>query len=525
MRIDDHEKVYASLFTFSLIIFLINFLIQGRIVFTYSDFYGLIFKLNWPFWLGYFILLVLISFHFSKFAKLDERFVFLTISLLVIYLIGTPFFLEHLPRFEDSWIHSYLPQQIFRNEKVNLAITVYEEYPGSFLFYGLLFQLLPPYHVMKFFPPLFYIVGVSTIYLIAKNLVGGRIAFLTSILYVFFNWTIEDNHISPQFLILALYFLFMLILVKHLNEKKWKMRYFLVLAFIALVINFSHPLTPIFLIFILSAAVVLCKKLRKMIIPVLAVVMVIFVLYELFETTAFFPIFNFVKNFMEILTFGHFSNPTVRFTGMGLLHRRVILGSKISITLFSVALGFFGIKTLNKEKFKTEAKFFFSWAFALLPLMLFLSQVIEGEFYERFALISSLPLAFLSSYFFDKSRTKAVYILIILLALTPLYFFAKHGNEAYQSESLEKLKADCYAFTFGSNCEENMEIVISSLDFDIDLLGIRHVGIVREEVMAISISRNLDVEKVFDLFDAQTEINRMDRYYSTNKAAVYNFLE
>jgi hypothetical protein len=284
-------------------------------------------------------------------------------------------------------------------------------------------------------------------------------------------------------------------------------------------------LTPIFLILILGSVVVTCKKLRWIIFPILILVGVVFTLYETFETTAFVHISRFVRNFIEILSFGHFNNPTVRFTGLGFFHRQINLGSKLAIGFISFVLGFLGLKKLWKQKNKTEAKFFFSWTLALIPLMIVLSQVLEGEFYERFFLISSLPLGFLSSYYLTKNKVRISYIFIIFLILSPLYFFGKHGNEAYQSESLEKLNSDCYAFTFGSDCEKNNEIVISSLDFDIDTLGIIHVGISREEIMAISISRTLEPEDVLVLFDNQTESNHMDRYYSTNKAAVYNFIE
>jgi len=521
---NDCHRMYAIIFTFSLFLFLINFLIQGKILFTYSDVYGLIFKLNWPFWLGYLVLLILILYHFSKFEKIDENFVFLTIFLLMIYLIGTPFFLEHLPRFEDSWSHSFVSQQIFKNEKVKNGITIYEEYPGSFLFYGLLFKLLPTYDIMKIFPPIFYIVGISATYLITKNLVNKKTAFLTSILYIFFNWTVEDNHLSPQFLMLNMYFLFMLILIKYLKESKNRKNYFIVLILFTLAITFSHPLTPIFLIFILGSILIICKKLRRAIIPIFILVAITFFIYETFETTMLVDITKFFKDFIEILTLGRLTNPVARFTGLDFLYRKIILGSKVSIILFSVILGSFGVITLYKEKYSTEAKFFFAWAFALVPLMIFLGQVIHGEFYERFALISSFPLAFLTSYFLIKTRIKTIYILIILLILSPLYFFGKYGNEAYESQSQQKLKVDCYSYIFNSNCEKNNQAVTSWLNLDIELLGSRHAGTTREEVMAISITKNLDVESIFHYINMCTSKNRIDRLYSTNEAAAYAFI-
>ena len=102
------QRIYPILYISSLILFLVNFLIQGQIIFTYSDFYGILFKMDWIFWLGYIVLIILIYFHFKNFKYIDEKFVYFTLLLLVLYLIGTPFFYEHLARFEDTWGHSFL---------------------------------------------------------------------------------------------------------------------------------------------------------------------------------------------------------------------------------------------------------------------------------------------------------------------------------------------------------------------------------------------------------------------------------
>jgi hypothetical protein len=479
--------------------------------------------MSWIFWIGYLLLLILISFQVRYFEKLDKKYSFLTLTLLTVYLIGTSFFNEYLPRYEDTWSHSYLPQEIFRHKKVNIGISIYEEYPGSFLFYGLMFEFLPKYDVMKFFPPLFYIVGLLSIYLLVKNLVNEKLALFTSILYMFFNWTVEDNHISPQFLNLNVYFFLMFVLVKLLDKKQNKKEYLFIIALFTATIVFSHPLTPMFLILILGSIFILNRKLRKEVFPAFVIVLTIFLTYEVYRATTINYIIDYLKEFIQIITSEPSLNKALsRFRGLSFLSRQIILGSKIFLTVFSLIFGNLGMLLLRKKRFGTAANFFFVWAFSLIPFIIIMSQLFGGEFYERFILISSLPLAFLSAYYLEHYNFRATAILIILLVLTFPYFLGKHGNEVFESESLQKLRADCFSFKLDTDCEEKMEIIGSPLNWDIENLGETHFGISREEIIASSIYNDRDLEATFELIEKQAETKKLDRIYSTEESAVYH---
>ena len=116
-----HQKIYAVIFTYSLILFLISFLIQYPFIFSYSNYYGILFKMDLIFWEGYVAVLIMIYFHLINFKKFDEKYVYLSLLILIIYLIGTPFFYEYLPRFEDAWSHSFLGQEMLSIFKSVLA--------------------------------------------------------------------------------------------------------------------------------------------------------------------------------------------------------------------------------------------------------------------------------------------------------------------------------------------------------------------------------------------------------------------
>jgi len=369
---------------------------------------------------------------------------------------------------------------------------------------------------------LFYIIGLLSVYLLAKNLINSKIAILALVLYMLFNWTIEDNHISPQFLNLNLYFILMFIFVKFLNEKNSRKKYIFIIALLAAAITFSHPLTPLFIISILGSMLILTGKLRKKILPVFIIVLAIYLAYELQRSTTFFYIIDYLKNFIQILmSRPSLETATSRFAGLSFLNRQIIFGSKMFLTSFFVIFGLWCILLLRKKKFGTESNFFFAWAFSMIPFILVMSQIFKGEFYERFVLIASLPFGFLTAYALEHYKFKISTIFIILLILTIPYFLGKHGNEAFQSESLQKLNVDCFISRLSTDCEDKMEIVGSPLNWDIENLGKTHFGISREEIMAASIYNDKSLQTIFNLIEKQAEINKLNRVYSTNEAAAY----
>ena len=515
------KQIYTILFIFSLLVFFINLLIQGQIIFTYSDSYGLLFKMNLIYWSGYIILIFLIYFQLKNYENIDKKYSYLTLILLTIYLIGTPFFYERLPRFGDSWAHSFIASEMFRNKQVYNDISIYEDYPGTFLFYGLLYELLPAYHVMKFLPVFLYMVGALSIYLIFKNLSNEKTAFLISIFYMFFNWTVEDNHISPQFLTLTLYLVFIFVLIKFLKDKENKNKYFLLLVLLSAAIVVSHPFTPIFLFFILGSVIVLCKKIRFSLIPVIVILFILFSVYELYITTTLKMLARDISTFIEVLFSGSsFERVTYRLISSQ-FSRQVFLGSRIGITIVSIFLGLMGIRVLYGKKYTTEAKFFLAWAFSLIPFLIFVSQVLKGEYYERFVLISSLPLAALTVYFLSGHKVKPSFIFIFLLVLSPLFFIGKYGNEAFESISTEKMITYCYSHQYNTDCEENSVISPIELNYQLENFGKTYFEVSRESIMASSIYMDETIDSIEKKINDISERNEMDRIYSTSIAGAY----
>lgn len=516
------EKTYSVLLLLSLLLFLSNILIQGPIVFTYNDNYGILFKMGWVHWAGYITSILLVFYHYVRFGNLNSKYVFLTLSLLVLYLIGTPIFYETLPRFEDTWSHSFLAQKMYETGKVKSTGLRYETYPGSFLFYGLLFNFLPNFYVMKFLPILLYILSAVIIFLTFKGMINAKTAFLIVIFYMLFNWTVEDNHISPQFLMLNLYFLFMFATIKIFDRTKKKKEYGFVIILLSLAIVFSHVFTPVFIALILMFTFVLCKNLRKLALPILVLVIVLLLVHETYLATTLKSLIVYMKGLKDIFSIGSmYKNAIYRFAGAESLSRQVFLGSRLTILALSVTLGAMGIRALSKKKYKTGARFIFAWSFSLIPFLILMFLVLKGEFAERFALVSSLPLSVASAYFFTHQKSKLL-ILIFLLVLSPLYFVSKYGNEAFESESLEKLKVDCFVSFFDSNCDEDFIVIDSPLHYDIENLGETHFAVSREEIMSARIYNSYEIDgNVFDFIDKIENERKLNRIYSTNEAWSY----
>jgi hypothetical protein len=515
---NSDQEIYAILFIMTTMLFLGNLLIQGQISFSYSDSLGLISIMGVPFWIGYVLLTVLACFQFSRFDSIGHRYAFLTILLFVMYLILTPFLYEKLPRFEDTWSHSFTAQQMFAEGKVDVGYSIYEEYPGALFLFGQMFSMAPSYLVMQFFPPIFYIFGAFVVFLLFRKLFGGKSALLIVILYIFFNWTVEDNHISPQFLILNLYFLFMYITIKFIDGNTDRRKYFAILGLMAVAIVFSHPLTPLFLIMILGSVFLFCKRYRIGTLAIVVMLLAIFVPYEFFRTTTFSIVAQDVGGFLASLASGSKPGITQRFAATNAA-REMFLASRVGITLISAAMGLAGAIFMHRDGHKTEAKFFFAWAAALIPFTLIVGLVIQGEFYERFALISSLPLAALSVYAINKFKFGFIALLIFLLALYPPYFIGKYGNEAFESVSMEKLNANCYNEYLRTDCASNLVVI------DARLRSVYEVGnvsvISREDIMSNSIFTDNSISGVKATADSLADAQMLSRIYSTNNAWVY----
>jgi hypothetical protein len=411
---------------------------------------------------------------------------------------------------------------MFETGKVVNHLSGYEEYPGSFLLYGVLFQIFPPYLVMKFFPPLFYIVGVIAVYLLFKYFFSSKVSLLISIFYLFFNWTVEDNHLSPQFLMLNIYFIFMFVLIKMVSlPKKYRNPYIFLSFFLIPIIVFSHPGTPIFLILILGSILIFCKRIRTLTFFSLFVfLIVVYSTYTYSQSIYFESYTSHFKEFLELLRSGQLGGATERFS-TNTSNRMIFLASRIEITILSVILGLLGIYRIHKKGYKTESNLLITWSFSMLVFSIFVSVALKGEYYERFVLISSLPLAAVCAYFLNESNFPKITILIILLLISPLYFIAKYGNEAFESVSLEKLKAECFSQNSYDYCDENQEIVNSPLDYNFLFFGSSYFTVSREGILATSIYQNMEQSKVKTELESIVLNNTLDKIYSSNNAMVY----
>lgn len=520
-----NEK-YSTIFVTSLLLFLFNYGIQGPVTFSYSDGYGLISKMGFFYWIGYLGMIFLLYYHFVNFERIDHRYVFLGLSLATIYLIGTPFFYETLPRFEDSWFHSFLAERMYETGKVLSTGNIYERYPGSFLFYGFLLNFIPSYSLMKFFPILFYFIGIIVVFLMFKDMDGPKTAFLITIFYMFFSWTVEDNHLSPQFLMLNLYLVFMFITINLLKNQKSKRGFGVIMIMMALTFAFSHFFTQVFIISTLGASFILVKRLRKGIFPILFLFVGVFLFHEVFFTTV-------LRTFVQGLIVPASDSPTASsptvpsFSSLGSrleseqLSRKIFIRSRLSILGLSMMLGVIGIINMYKQRFRIEAKFIFAWAFSLIPLLIIVFFTSTGEFAERFALVSALPLAVGTGFLFSNRRS-GIWILVFLLALSPVYFVAKYGNEAFESKSLQRLRADCFSMFLELGCEEEMTLMHSPSDYYVEDLGKTHFTVTREEIMAASIYMNYgSTEEILKLIERIEDEEKLIRVYSTNEAWSY----
>ena len=228
-----------------------------------------------------------------------------------------------------------------------------------------------------------------------------------------------------------------------------------------------------------------------------------------------------IKQFFEVLLSGTgFSRSSVRFS-TSMLSRQIFLSTRIGITIFSFIFGLSGLFISYKKGYKLGTKFFLAWIFSMTLFVIFESFVTMGALHERFILISCLPLAALSAYSLIELRAGKL-ILIILLIISPVYFVAKYGNEAFESESVEKLKADCFYACFDSDCEKRQEIVNSQLYSEISkYFGKRDYTTTREEIMAASIYLDKSLDEVVNLIDSYSSDMKLDIIYSTNNAKVY----
>jgi len=411
---------------------------------------------------------------------------------------------------------------MFETGKVVNYLSGYEEYPGSFLFYGLLFQLFPPYLIMEFFIPFFFLVGAVAIYLLFKRFFDTRLSFLVSVLYLFFNWTVEDNHLSPQFLVLNLYFVFMLILVKFLGARKKDKNSYLPFLFLLIpVIVFSHPGTPIFLILILGSMLLLCKRVRSLkFLSVFLFLVLFFMIYNYYLSIYPVSFLRYIRRFLDVLLSREFSGTTERLTTT-FPSRMLFLYCRMGITIFSFIIGSMGIYLLRKRGHKNESNLFVAWAFSMLLFTIFVSLGLKGQYYERLVLISSLPLAAVGAYFIDKSKIPGIMILIMLLVITPLYFIAKYGNEGFESLSLEKLKAECFSHNLYDDCYERQEIVKPIYIYNFEYFGSSHFTVSMESILATSLRQSMRQTDVITELENIALDKKLDKIYSSDSATVY----
>jgi len=314
----------------------------------------------------------------------------------------------------------------------------------------------------------------------------------------------------------------MLLLIKLVSSQKKDKTPYLILSFLFVpVIVFSHPGTPIFLILILSSMLILCKKVRDLrFLSVFIFLIITFISYNYYQSIYSKTYINYVDRFFDALFSGQYAGTTERFVTT-IPSRIIFLLSRIEITIFSFVFGLLGIYFLNKRGYKNEAGLFIAWAFSMVLFTIFVSLSLKGEYYERLVLISSLPLAAVGAYFLEETKVSGRIILIILLLTTPLYFVAKYGNEAFESISLEKLRVDCFSNNFYDNCDEKQEIVNSAFNYDVKSFGYSYYTVSREVILVTSVYQSMEQDKIKIELEKIIADKKLDRIYSSNKAAAY----
>jgi hypothetical protein len=304
---------------------------------------------------------------------------------------------------------------------------------------------------------------------------------------------------------------------KEVNKKN----YLAILMLIIPVIVFSHPGTPLFLMLILISTFIICKKFRT---PTFGFVIMFlltsFLLYNINQSKTFESNIAYIKKFLEIISTGRLPNMAYRFGG-AFLERHVFLVNRTILTSLSLFLGSTGIFYMYRRKFNTAAKFFFSWSFSILLFVLFVGFVLRGEYYERFVMISSLPLAASGAYFLGNVKLSKTLFIPLLIFLSISYFIAKYGNEAFESVSSEKLRADCFYYTSHTYCEELQEVVDTRLYTNLDDFGTTYFHMSREKIMFQAILLNKNLEDVIEAVNIIASNLRLDRVYSNYNAWIY----
>lgn len=230
--------------------------------------------------------------------RVNEPLVFLHIFLLIFMLYGVTTLIEQQPRFSTVYQHAGFTEFIMRTGTVDPYFTAYFNWPGFFIVSAFLTRIAGYHDILSYatWAPIYYnLFYLAPLYIIFTTVtMDKRVIWLGLCIFYLTNWIAQDYY-SPQGLNFFLYLLILAILLKWFKSpvtprqqrkswrrsdwlspfigpiyewltapdppltpvQPWSRRALLVsiVAIFAFMV-FSHPLTPFFVIAVVTVLVV-----------------------------------------------------------------------------------------------------------------------------------------------------------------------------------------------------------------------------------------------------------------------------
>jgi hypothetical protein len=421
--------------------------------------FGLINVLPPVFPLSLFILTICIL--LSCFRK-KELYFLLNLIVLSSAIWGTASFVEHYPRFWDSYYAGYTTDYIMKNGWSTFPLAedfklddFYLQYPGFFILFSIfvkisnieLLRLLKYYPVIAS-PLIFFSVYVLFIKILNKS-IASKMAILT---FLLLNSSIGVNiHFCPQSYGLYLYSIIILILVDLSREK------IMLMLLMLFVLIFTHPLTYFFILLLIIIIYIIYSINFKSLTDPLANInrnrfivflIMIFMSWHIFVATVFFG--RNIRNLLEIIVNAIYWEARV----VSILERRsLFLPSLINqiffISTFAIVGLYFLYQYINKKPIS-----FFNLAWLLTPIIFMFSAIItKGIWVERVDLFGYFPISLLMGFLINniKSKKRFKYLFIIIIII---FLFKALATDYFGENMYLYSEGDMSAYRFSANFSE-----------------------------------------------------------------------
>lgn len=216
--------------------------------------FHLFFNLSICYWVGIFLLILLMLIRIRFVEEISERIIILDIVFLftlTCYYSITAFIYPTI-RYVDSYILFWdLLNPIISEGQFNLLLNHSSMYfiyfNASTIFFSYIFQFnSDPHIISNYFPIIVIFLGAFVTYILALNY-SKKYAIIGGIIFIIFNWSVP--HLAPQdFAYISLFFI--IYLVYTLLNRDTKNSFFLLLLFLTTTI-FSHLLSNFILLYFL----------------------------------------------------------------------------------------------------------------------------------------------------------------------------------------------------------------------------------------------------------------------------------